>query len=162
MLIACHDRAEFFRNLIVQKSKLGGAKKGHTLLKKKSDALSMRFRSLVKELMNVSSQWGIHLAFITSLSLSPCFSTSRFTKRKLLKSFAEQTGDERTNENCGLLPCRGEIRRRRCEVRAREIEREGDKLYQHTVCYFLKAEHLFILIRQFIHHAIELVKTERW
>jgi len=37
-------------NLILQKGKLAGAKKGHTLLKKKSDALTMRFRLILKEL----------------------------------------------------------------------------------------------------------------
>lgn len=39
------------RNLIILKAKLTGAKKGHTLLKKKSDALTMRFRTMVKDLL---------------------------------------------------------------------------------------------------------------
>ena len=41
------------QNLQVMKVKLTGAKKGHSLLKKKADALSMRLRALLKSILEV-------------------------------------------------------------------------------------------------------------
>ena len=35
------------------KTRLKGAQKGHSLLKKKADALSMRFRSILKQIVTV-------------------------------------------------------------------------------------------------------------
>lgn len=43
------------QNLQVMKVKLTGAKKGHSLLKKKADALSMRLRALLKNILEVRS-----------------------------------------------------------------------------------------------------------
>lgn len=43
------------------KSRLAGAQKGHGLLKKKADALQMRFRAILKKIIDVISQH-----FITS------------------------------------------------------------------------------------------------
>jgi hypothetical protein len=43
-----------FRALTVFKAKLKGAVKGHSLLKKKSDALKIKFRKIVKDLVDVS------------------------------------------------------------------------------------------------------------
>eukprot|EP00299_Pterocystis_sp_00344_P015118 c7536_g1_i1.p2 GENE.c7536_g1_i1~~c7536_g1_i1.p2 ORF type:complete len:244 (+),score=72.55 c7536_g1_i1:57-788(+) len=45
-------------NLITSKSKLAGAKKGHGLLKKKSDALTVRFRMMVKDLKQKKEAMG--------------------------------------------------------------------------------------------------------
>ena len=42
------------QNLQVMKVKLTGAKKGHSLLKKKADALTMRLRALLKNIIQVS------------------------------------------------------------------------------------------------------------
>ena len=39
------------QNLQVMKVKLTGAKKGHSLLKKKADALTMRLRALLKNIL---------------------------------------------------------------------------------------------------------------
>lgn len=36
------------------KARLKSAKKGHSLLKKKADALQMRFRKILKEIVDVS------------------------------------------------------------------------------------------------------------
>lgn len=36
------------------KARLKGAQKGHSLLKKKSDALTMRFRKILKKIIEVS------------------------------------------------------------------------------------------------------------
>jgi hypothetical protein len=44
------------RNLGVMKIKLTGAKKGHSLLKKKADALTMRMRSLLKQIVDVRAR----------------------------------------------------------------------------------------------------------
>lgn len=39
------------------KSRLAGAQKGHGLLKKKADALQMRFRQILGKIIEVSSLW---------------------------------------------------------------------------------------------------------
>jgi len=39
------------------KSRLAGAQKGHGLLKKKADALQMRFRLILKKIIDVSCQY---------------------------------------------------------------------------------------------------------
>lgn len=39
--------------LTTMKNRLKGAQKGHSLLKKKADALSLRFRSLLKRIVEV-------------------------------------------------------------------------------------------------------------
>ena len=41
------------QNLQVMKVKLTGAKKGHSLLKKKADALTMRLRALLRNIIQV-------------------------------------------------------------------------------------------------------------
>ena len=41
------------QNLQVMKFKLTGAKKGHSLLKKKADALTMRLRLLLRNILQV-------------------------------------------------------------------------------------------------------------
>ncbi|KAG8459659.1 hypothetical protein KFE25_001015 [Diacronema lutheri] len=46
------------QNLGVMKIKLVGAKKGHSLLKKKADALTMRMRSLLKQIMECKDTMG--------------------------------------------------------------------------------------------------------
>ena len=43
------------QNLQVMKVKLTGAKKGHSLLKKKADALTMRLRALLKNILQVGT-----------------------------------------------------------------------------------------------------------
>jgi len=47
--------------LAVIKNRLGGAKKGHQLLKKKADALSMRFRQILKKIMDTKEKMGVSL-----------------------------------------------------------------------------------------------------
>ncbi len=44
----------FCRNLQLMKLRLKGAQKGHSLLKKKADALTMRFRMILKKIIDVS------------------------------------------------------------------------------------------------------------
>lgn len=44
----------FSRALTLMKARLKGAQKGHSLLKKKSDALTMRFRKILKMIIEVS------------------------------------------------------------------------------------------------------------
>lgn len=46
------------QNLQVMKVKLTGAKKGHSLLKKKADALSMRLRALLKNILTAKEDMG--------------------------------------------------------------------------------------------------------
>ena len=46
------------QNLQVMKVKLTGAKKGHSLLKKKADALSMRLRALLKDILQAKEDMG--------------------------------------------------------------------------------------------------------
>ena len=40
--------------MAIMKARLKGAQKGHSLLKKKSDALTMRFRLILKKIIEVS------------------------------------------------------------------------------------------------------------
>jgi V-type H+-transporting ATPase subunit D len=47
------------QNLQVMKVKLTGAKKGHSLLKKKADALSMRLRALLKNIIEAKDNVGL-------------------------------------------------------------------------------------------------------
>jgi len=47
------------QNLQVMKVKLTGAKKGHSLLKKKADALTMRLRLLLKDILQAMEDMGI-------------------------------------------------------------------------------------------------------
>ena len=46
------------QNLQVMKVKLTGAKKGHSLLKKKADALTMRLRALLKNILQAKDDVG--------------------------------------------------------------------------------------------------------
>ena len=48
------------QNLQVFKSKLVGAKKGHSLLKKKADALTMRLRALLRSILDVRDLRPVH------------------------------------------------------------------------------------------------------
>merc|ERR1712010_280805 len=45
-------------NLAVMKTKLLGAKKGHSLLKKKADALTLRFRAILKKIVESKENLG--------------------------------------------------------------------------------------------------------
>lgn len=44
---------------MLMKSRLAGAQKGHGLLKKKADALQMRFRMILSKIIDVSSLFTI-------------------------------------------------------------------------------------------------------
>ena len=46
----------FYRALTLMKARLKGAQKGHSLLKKKSDALTMRFRKILKQIIDVRTE----------------------------------------------------------------------------------------------------------
>ena len=46
------------QNLQVMKFKLVGAKKGHSLLKKKADALTMRLRALLRDILDAKDDMG--------------------------------------------------------------------------------------------------------
>lgn len=43
----------YFRAMAIMKARLKGAQKGHSLLKKKADALTMRFRAILKKIIEV-------------------------------------------------------------------------------------------------------------
>jgi len=43
----------YFRAMAIMKQRLKGAQKGHSLLKKKADALTMRFRQILKKIIEV-------------------------------------------------------------------------------------------------------------
>lgn len=45
------------------KARLTGAQKGHSLLKKKADALQMRFRLILNKIVEVSFGWSSPLLF---------------------------------------------------------------------------------------------------
>ena len=61
------------QNLQLMKVKLTGAKKGHSLLKKKADALSMRLRALLKNILEVRSHTLSRGAFLyLTASPLPC------------------------------------------------------------------------------------------
>ena len=45
-----------FRAQTIMKGRLKGAQTGHNLLKKKADALSIRFRSILKKIIEVKRQ----------------------------------------------------------------------------------------------------------
>ena len=45
--------------MTIMKARLKGAQKGHSLLKKKADALTMRFRQILKKIIEVGS-YDIH------------------------------------------------------------------------------------------------------
>ena len=44
----------FYRALTQMKARLAGANKGHSLLKKKAEALQMRFRQILAKIVEVS------------------------------------------------------------------------------------------------------------
>ena len=44
----------YFRAMTIMKARLKGAQKGHSLLKKKSDALVIRFRRILKTIIEVT------------------------------------------------------------------------------------------------------------
>ena len=44
-----------YRALTMMKTRLKGAQKGHSLLKKKADALQMKFRQILKKIVEVNS-----------------------------------------------------------------------------------------------------------
>ena len=48
-----HSNEHMHRALTVIKAKLKGAVTGHSLLKKKSDALTMRFRAILSKIVEV-------------------------------------------------------------------------------------------------------------
>lgn len=51
------------RAQMLMKSRLAGAQKGHGLLKKKADALQMRFRQILGKIIEVSSKFKISQHF---------------------------------------------------------------------------------------------------
>ena len=53
------------QNLQVMKVKLTGAKKGHSLLKKKADALSMRLRALLKNIIEAKTMLALPSVRVT-------------------------------------------------------------------------------------------------
>ena len=55
----------YFRNLTVMKARLKGARKGHSLLKKKADALKIRLHSILKQIIEVSFQYKVEISLLT-------------------------------------------------------------------------------------------------
>lgn len=51
--VDAHEMPLGSRNLTAMKGRLKGAQKGHSLLKKKADALTVRFRSILKKIIEV-------------------------------------------------------------------------------------------------------------
>lgn len=56
------------RAQMLMKSRLAGAQKGHGLLKKKADALQMRFRLILGKIIEVSGKLGILNGFSMEIS----------------------------------------------------------------------------------------------
>lgn len=54
-MIRCFKSIFYFRAQMLMKSRLQGAQKGHGLLKKKADALQMRFRMILGKIIEVST-----------------------------------------------------------------------------------------------------------
>lgn len=61
------------------KARLAGAQKGHGLLKKKADALQVRFRMILGKIIEVSLLWflllyshDIYVFYLLSMTLYPC------------------------------------------------------------------------------------------
>jgi len=55
------DRINIFPSrgsLTIMKARLKGAQKGHSLLKKKADAIQLRFRSILKKIMETKATMG--------------------------------------------------------------------------------------------------------
>ena len=71
------------------KSRLKGAQKGHSLLKKKADALQMRFRLILKKIIDVSFGHTAEVARIHHLILP-----------------TDQNTHGRCDERGSFLPCR--------------------------------------------------------
>lgn len=46
--------------MALMKGRLKGAKTGHSLLKKKADAMQMKFRSILKKIIEVSDECELH------------------------------------------------------------------------------------------------------
>jgi len=49
-----YDCAIIFRALTLMKARLKGAQKGHSLLRKKSDALTIKFRGILRKIIEVN------------------------------------------------------------------------------------------------------------
>ena len=47
----------FYRALTIMKGRLKGAQKGHSLLKKKADALTLRFRTILGKIIEVRARF---------------------------------------------------------------------------------------------------------
>lgn len=59
---------------MLMKARLAGAQKGHGLLKKKADALQMRFRQILGKIIEVCEIFRNHLAMLQSFVMD----SSRF------------------------------------------------------------------------------------
>lgn len=55
------------RAQMLMKSRLAGAQKGHGLLKKKADALQMRFRQILGKIIEVSLKFEIFQHFLRNI-----------------------------------------------------------------------------------------------
>lgn len=66
--------------LAIYKAKLKAAQKGHGLLKKKSDALTIRFRTILREILRMKEQMGANMKVASfSLAEARMASDSNFT-----------------------------------------------------------------------------------
>ena len=56
--------------MAIMKARLKGAQKGHSLLKKKADALTMRFRAILKKIIEVMYQQLYYISHVYIVMLT--------------------------------------------------------------------------------------------
>lgn len=83
---------------MLMKARLAGAHKGHGLLKKKADALQMRFRLILSKIIEVCE---LRIALVTSSWM--------MTK---IFFFLDQNIDGRSDEGGCIFTCRSQVRHR--------------------------------------------------
>eukprot|EP01086_Lenisia_limosa_P014916 TRINITY_DN4662_c0_g1_i1.p1 TRINITY_DN4662_c0_g1~~TRINITY_DN4662_c0_g1_i1.p1 ORF type:complete len:263 (-),score=45.31 TRINITY_DN4662_c0_g1_i1:99-887(-) len=78
-------------NLTVMKNRLVGAKKGHKLLKQKSDALTQRFRQIVRSIKEEKDNLGPRFSDAAFTLSQAQYSTGRHLHHSVMESVADAT-----------------------------------------------------------------------